>query len=290
MRMDIVKMLACAGSGHPGGSLSAVDLMAVLYFGGVMRYDVQNPCHPGRDRFILSKGHAAPVLYAALARAGYFSAKEFKTLRHLGSMLQGHPDAELCPGVEVSTGSLGQGLSIAAGLAQGLRLQAAGARNDQVDNAGGMDGTLPQIYTLLGDGELQEGQNWEAALYAAHYKLGNVVAIVDRNFLQIDGNTEDVMALGDVGAKFAAFGWEVATVDGHDFAAIYETLTKERPVDKPYVIVANTTKGKGVSFMEDVAGWHGVAPNDEQCDAACAELQVKLSLSANTQTGGGADA
>jgi len=276
MRIDIVKMLACAGSGHPGGSLSAVDIVAALYFGGIMHHDSHDMCNPWRDRFILSKGHAAPVLYAALARADYFDPKELKTLRHLGSMLQGHPDADKCPGVEVSTGSLGQGLSIAAGLAQGLALDA------QVDG-NGVPAVLPRVYTLLGDGEMQEGQNWEAALYAAHYKLDNVVAIVDRNMLQIDGNTEDVMTLGDLGEKFRAFGWEVADVDGHDVTAIHDVLARVRPADKPYAIIAHTTKGKGVSFMEDAAGWHGVAPCAEECDTACAELEVQLS--ANAQEG-----
>ncbi|MCL2680553.1 MAG: transketolase [Coriobacteriia bacterium] len=267
MRIDIVKMLAGAGSGHPGGSLSAVDLVATLYFGAVMHYDPHNPQLPSRDRFILSKGHAAPVQYAALARAGYFDPAELKKLRKLGSMLQGHPDARKCPGVEVSTGSLGQGLSIAAGLAQGLAL---------VGQMGSDGQTPPRIYTLLGDGELQEGQNWEAALYAAHYGLGSVVAIVDRNMLQIDGNTEDVMALADVGAKFAAFGWQVASVDGHDVPAIREVLCAPRPPDKPYAIIADTVKGKGVSFMEHVAGWHGVAPSEKECATAIAELDQYL--------------
>ncbi|MCL2437509.1 MAG: transketolase [Coriobacteriia bacterium] len=276
MRIDIVKMLSYAGSGHPGGSLSAADIVATLYFGGVMNYDpqaeLQGSRAPWRDRFILSKGHAAPVQYAALARAGYFDAQEFKTLRHLGAMLQGHPDASKCPGVEVSTGSLGQGLSIAAGLAQGLMLKG------QMDKDGQAP---PRVYVLLGDGELQEGQNWEAALYAAHYGLDNVVAIVDRNMLQIDGNTEDVMTLGDVAAKFEAFGWEATTIDGHDIPAVHQALTRVRTTGKPYVIVADTVKGKGVSFMEDVAGWHGVAPCAEQCATACAELEPQLSCIAS---------
>ncbi|MCL2402853.1 MAG: transketolase [Coriobacteriia bacterium] len=290
MRIDIVKMLTHAGSGHPGGSLSAADIVATLYFGGVMNYDPQSELQgdgaPWRDRFILSKGHAAPVQYAALALAGYIDSAEFESLRNLGAMLQGHPDASKCPGVEVSTGSLGQGLSIAVGLAQGLILKGQMGRDGQ---------TPPQIYVLLGDGELQEGQNWEAALYAAHYRLDNVVAIVDRNMLQIDGNTEDVMTLGDVAAKFEAFGWETASIDGHDIPAIHEALTRKRTSGKPYAIIADTVKGKGVSFMEDVAGWHGVAPCAEKCAAACAELEQLLKdskdvmdISAAVMEGGGA--
>ena len=268
MRISIVKMLSHAGSGHPGGSLSAADIVSTLYFGGVMNYDPRADIDDSwRDRFILSKGHAAPVQYAALALAGYIDEAEFEGLRQLGSILQGHPDASKCPGVEVSTGSLGQGLSIAAGLAQGLALKGQMGRNGQ---------TPPKVYVFLGDGELQEGQNWEAALYAAHYKLDNVVAIVDRNMLQIDGNTEEVMGLGDIAEKFAAFGWETVTIDGHDPVAIYEALTRTRTSNKPYAIIANTVKGKGVSFMEDQAGWHGVTPCAEQCAAACDELEPLL--------------
>ncbi|MCL2526301.1 MAG: transketolase [Coriobacteriia bacterium] len=267
MRVDIVKMLTAAGSGHPGGSLSAADIVSVLYFGGVMSYDPADLKAPWRDRFILSKGHAAPVQYAALALAGIIDEEELLTIRQLGSRLQGHPDASKCPGIEVSTGSLGQGLSIACGLAQALKL------SGQM----GADGrTPPKIYLLMGDGELQEGQNWEAALYAAHYGLDNVVAIVDRNYLQIDGDTEEVMALGDVAAKFGAFGWDVATLDGHDEQEIYDVLTRPRYSSKPLMIDAVTTKGKGVSFMEDVAGWHGVAPSQEQCDTACQELAAEM--------------
>ena len=286
MRIDIVRMLSCAGSGHPGGSLSAADIVATLYFGAVMEYDSSDPRAAWRDRFILSKGHAAPVQYAALAQVGYIDAKEFESLRQLGSMLQGHPDASKCPGVEVSTGSLGQGLSIAAGLAQAIKLS----------GQTGQDGhTPPRVYTLLGDGELQEGQNWEAALYAAHYKLDNLVAIIDRNRLQIDGDTEKVMAMGDIAAKFAAFDWGVAEVDGHDVEALHEVLTRKRFTRKPFAIVADTVKGKGVSFMEDVAGWHGVAPSAEQCDTACSELEacmaglpslteLEIAITARTET------
>ena len=281
MRISIIKMLNCAGSGHPGGSLSAADIVSTLYFGGVMNYDPQPSVDDSwRDRFILSKGHAAPVQYAALALAGYIDEAEFKNLRQLGAMLQGHPDASKCPGIEVSTGSLGQGLSIAAGLAQGLILKGQKDKNGQAP---------PKVYVLLGDGELQEGQNWEAALYAAHYNLNNVIAIVDRNMLQIDGTTEEVMGLGDIAEKFAAFGWDTATVDGHDPQAIYEVLTRDRTSSKPFAIIANTTKGKGVSFMEGKAGWHGVAPCDEQCATACGELEPLLACatSAEGAKGGG---
>ena len=272
MRINIVQMLTQAGSGHPGGSLSATDIVATLYFGAVLRYDAQDPQAPWRDRFILSKGHAAPVLYAALAEVGYFDKSEFTKLRKLGAMLQGHPDASKCPGVEVSTGSLGQGLSIACGLAQGLTLNGQQSRHPE--------DAPPMVYTLLGDGELQEGQNWEAALYAAHYKIDNLTAIVDRNRLQIDGDTEDVMALGDIAQKFAAFDWETISVDGHDPQALHAALTTPRTPNKPRAIIADTVKGKGVSFMEGQASWHGVAPNQEQCDAACGELKRHLATPA----------
>jgi transketolase len=198
MRRDIVEMVGAAGSGHPGGSLSSVEIVASLYF-GVMRHDPARPDWPERDRFVLSKGHAAPVLYAALAAAGYFPREELATLRKLGSRLQGHPDARKLPGVEVSTGSLGQGLALANGLALALRLDAAATAS--IDDR--------TVFCLLGDGELQEGSVWEAAMFAAHYRLDNVVAIVDANGLQIDGATSEVMDLGDIGAKFAAFGWSV---------------------------------------------------------------------------------
>ncbi len=258
MRIDIVRMIAEAGSGHPGGSLSCADILTALYFGGVMDHDPQNPKWEGRDRFILAKGHAAPALYAALAQAGYFPREELMTLRKLGTRLQGHPDCNLCPGVEVSTGSLGQGLSIAAGACTGLKLS----------------GSTQTVFALLGDGECQEGQVWEAAMWAAHKKLDNLVAIVDRNCLQIDGNTADVCDPGDVAAKFAAFGWEAAEVDGHDIPALVSALSaaKADRSGKPHVLVARTVKGKGVSFMENQAGWHGKAPNAEQTQTALADL------------------
>lgn len=258
MRIDIVRMIAEAGSGHPGGSLSCADILTALYFGGVMDHDPQNPKWEGRDRFILAKGHAAPALYAALAQAGYFPREELMTLRKLGTRLQGHPDCNLCPGVEVSTGSLGQGLSIAAGACAGLKLS----------------GSTQTVFALLGDGECQEGQVWEAAMWAAHKKLDNLVAIVDRNCLQIDGNTADVCDPGDVAAKFAAFGWDAAEVDGHDIPALVGALSaaKADRSGKPHVLVARTVKGKGVSFMENQAGWHGKAPNAEQTQTALADL------------------
>lgn len=258
IRVDIVKMVAEAGSGHPGGSLSAADIMCALYFGGVLKHDAENPKAEDRDRFLLSKGHAAPALYATLAEAGYFPKEELSTLRKLHSRLQGHPDCKKLPGVEASTGSLGQGLSIAAGMALGLKL----------------NGSESSVFTLMGDGECQEGQVWEAAMFAAHKGLDNLVAIVDHNHLQIDGRIETVCSPEDLGDKFRSFGWQVFQCDGNDMEAILATLesAKESRGGKPCVIVAETTKGKGVSFMEDQAGWHGKAPNAEQTEQALAEL------------------
>ncbi len=263
MRRDILSMLAEAGSGHPGGSLSAADVVATLYFGGVLRHDPSNPQDSNRDRFVLSKGHAAPVLYAALAEDGYFPKDWLPTLRKLGSHLQGHPDMRKCPGVEVSTGSLGQGLSISAGLALGLSQNAARSGEP-----------VPQVYTLLGDGELQEGQVWEAAMFAAHRSLGNLVAIVDNNNLQIDGHLDEVCSLADVVEKFAAFGWYVIEVaDGNDVEQCYDALTTAAGYDEgPCVVLLHTVKGKGVSFMEDQAGWHGKAPNAEELAQALREI------------------
>ena len=260
MRRDIVEMIAEAGSGHPGGSLSAADIVATLYFGGIMRHDPQDPAWADRDRFILSKGHAAPVQYAALAEAGYFGRSHLSTLRKLGSMLQGHPDSKKTPGVEVCTGSLGQGLSVASGLAVGLR------SNPDDDRS---------VYCLMGDGELQEGQVWEAAMFAAHQGLDNLVAIVDDNGLQIDGACTEVMCLGQIARKFEAFGWETFQVDGHDVDALHGALTAARAhTGAPAVVVAKTIKGKGVSFMEDNAGWHGKAPSADERERALAELTV----------------
>ncbi len=261
MRVDIIKMTAQAGSGHPGGSLSCIDTLCALYLGGVMRHDPENPKDPDRDRFILAKGHAAPALYAVMANAGYLPREELLTLRQPKSRLQGHPDSNLLPGVEVSTGSLGQGLSIAAGLACGLRIDENPAR----------------VFAMLGDGECEEGQVWEASMFAVHEKLGNLIAIVDCNDLQIDGDVHDVVQTGDLGPKFEAFGWHVVEVDGHDIAALIETLgsLKAAGGDAPHMVIARTVKGKGVSFMENQAGWHGKAPNAEQAAAAIAELEGK---------------
>lgn len=256
MRVDIIEMIAEAGSGHPGGSLSAADIVACLYFGGVLRYDPQRPDWPERDRFVLSKGHAAPVLYAALAQAGYFDRSHLQTLRKLGSILQGHPDSRKTPGVEVSTGSLGQGLSVANGIALGLRL----------------DGSPSRVFCLLGDGELQEGQVWEAAMLAAHQQIGNVTAIVDHNGLQIDGACADVMSLGEVAEKFAAFDWTVIACDGHDIGALLDAFDKAAAVPGPAVVVCETVKGCGVSFMEGHAGWHGKATSADETATALCEL------------------
>ena len=258
IRKDILTMITEAGSGHPGGSLSCTDILTALYFGGVMDYNPADPHKPGRDRFILAKGHAAPALYATLAHAGFFPIDELHTLRKLGTRLQGHPDSNLLPGVEVSTGSLGQGLSVAAGLAAGLRLT-------------GEDGL---VFTVLGDGECEEGQVWEAAMFAAHQKLGRLVAIIDNNELQIDGCIHDVCDPGDLGAKFAAFGWDVREVDGHDISALIEALSAAKATDgtAPIAVIAHTVKGKGVSFMENQAGWHGKAPSREELDTALADL------------------
>lgn len=258
MRIDIIEMLAAAGSGHPGGSLSAADIVATLYFGGVLRYDPKKLDDPMRDRFILSKGHAGPVQYAALATAGIINRTEYQGLRKLGHMLQGHPDASKTPGVEVSTGSLGQGLSISCGLAQALR-------------ASGGD---QKVYCLLGDGELQEGQVWEAAMYAAHYKIDNLVAIVDYNRLQIDGECANVMSLGELGMKWYSFGWDVVEVNGHDVGILHSALTSASTPNKPKVIIAHTQKGHGVSFMANKADWHGAAPSADQAQSACDELKT----------------
>ncbi len=258
IRKDIVSMIAAAKSGHPGGSLSCVDILTALYFGDVMTYDSLNPQMEERDWFFLAKGHAAPALYAVLARAGFFPREELDTLRKLGSRLQGHPDSSLVPGIEVSTGSLGQGLSIAAGVAAGLLL----------------DNKQNTVFVLLGDGECEEGQVWEAAMFAAHEKLGNLIAIVDNNGLQIDGKTEDVCNPEDIANKFTSFGWTTEEVDGHDISALVDVFNNA--VDAkglaPHVVIAHTVKGKGVSFMENQVDWHGRAPNTEQLDRALCDL------------------
>ena len=257
LRLDVIEMTSAAGSGHPGGSLSSADLMAVLYFGGGMRHDPSDPSWDGRDRFVLSKGHVAPVLYAALAESGYFPREQLLTLRRLGSKLQGHPVRGKVPGVEMSTGSLGQGLSMACGIAL----------------AGKMDGKDYRTFCLLGDGELQEGQNWEAAMFASQYGLSNLVAIVDRNRLQITGNTEDAVGLDPLPDKWKAFGWNVIIIDGHDIPMIQEALAKAaEPGNRPTAIIMNTIKGKGVSFMENNASFHGKAANSEEREIAIREL------------------
>jgi transketolase len=256
IRKDIVSMLTESASGHPGGSLSIADIMAVLFF-EEMNIDVSKPNDPDRDRFVLSKGHAAPALYSVLARKGYFGIDELSTLRKTGSRLQGHPNMNDLPGIDMSTGSLGQGISAAVGMALAGKL-------DQKDY---------RVYTILGDGELEEGQVWEASMSAAHYKLDNLTAFIDNNGLQIDGNIKDVMNPGPIDKKFEAFGWNVITIDGHDYDAIINAIAKAKEVKvKPTVIICNTIKGKGVSFMENQAGWHGTAPNKEQCEQALQEI------------------
>lgn len=256
LRTDIVEMLHASGSGHTGGSLSAADIVASLYF-HKMKHDPKDPKWDGRDRFILSKGHAAPVLYAALARSGYFPVEELKTLRKLGSRLQGHPDSKSLPGIEVSTGSLGQGLSIACGLSL----------------AGKLDKKPYRVYALLGDGELQEGMVWEAAMTAAHYNLSNLTAIVDNNGLQIDGKCSEVMCVDPISDKFKAFGWNVIDIDGHDIAAIIDALDRaELHTDAPTAIVARTIKGKGCSLFEGKVEFHGTAPSDHELKVAIEEF------------------
>lgn len=264
MRHDIIEMLGAAGSGHPGGSLSATDIMATLFYSGLFGMDPTDPDNPERDRFILSKGHAAPALYALFVQLGYLPHDEITTLRQVGSRLQGHPDRHACPGVEVCTGSLGQGLSVGSGIALGFRLDAK------------RDGSEPRrVFVLLGDGEMQEGENWEAAMFAGNQELDNLVAIVDLNNLQIDGHVTDVNNIEPVADKFRAFGWEAIAADGHDIASVRVALEAAVAVSgKPAVIVAKTIKGKGVSFMEDQVSWHGNAPSPEQTAAALAEIDA----------------
>ncbi|MEG2291596.1 MAG: transketolase [Clostridium sp.] len=256
VRQNIIEMIYESKSGHPGGSLSCSDIINYLYC-EKMNVDVNNPKDENRDRFVLSKGHGAPALYSVLAERGFFPKEELKHLRKLGALLQGHPDSKKIPGVDVSTGSLGQGISNATGMAMGLKYQ----------------GKASKVYTVLGDGELQEGLVWEAAMAAAHYKLDNLVAIIDFNGLQIDGKNEDVMGVNPIDSKFESFGWNVLSCNGHDYDEIDEAFKKaDECIGKPTVIIAKTVKGKGVSFMENEAGWHGQAPNSEQKEKALIDI------------------
>ena len=257
VRRDIINMTANAGCGHPGGSLSVVELMSAV-FCTQMRIDPKNPKMENRDRFVLSKGHTAPCYYGVLCELGFYSKEEFKTFRQLGGMLQGHPDMKKIPGVDASTGSLGQGVSIAVGMALGAKHQ----------------GKDTKVYTVLGDGECQEGQVWEAFMAANHYKLDNLTIIIDNNGLQIDGSNDEVMSLGEFAGKLRAFGFHfIELADGNDLDAVIAALNEPAIPGKPKLILAHTVKGKGVSFMENQASWHGKAPNEEQRAAALKELE-----------------
>ncbi len=257
VRMGIIEGVHSAKSGHPGGSLSCADILTYLYF-SKMNIDPKNPKMEDRDRFVLSKGHAAPALYSVLANRGYFDTELLKTLRQIGSILQGHPDMKHIPGVDMSTGSLGQGISAAVGMA----LSAKHFGNDF------------KVYSVLGDGEIEEGQVWEAAMFAANKGLDNLTAFVDYNNLQIDGSIEEVNSAAPIDKKFEAFNWHTIVIDGHDFDQIEAALNEAETVNKPVAIIAKTVKGKGVSFMENQVGWHGSAPNDEQYEQAMAELKA----------------
>lgn len=260
IRLGALEGIYSASSGHPGGSLAIADILSYLYF-SEMNVDPENPADPDRDRLVLSKGHTAPALYAALAEKGYFGKSLLSTLRKFGSILQGHPDMKHIPGIDMSTGSLGQGFSAANGIAL----------------AGKIDKKEYRVYAILGDGESEEGQIWEAAMFGAHYKLDNLCAIVDNNGLQIDGKVTEVMNPTPLDEKFLAFGWNVYTIDGHNFEEIADALEKAKTVKgKPTAIIANCVKGKGVSFMENQVGWHGSAPNKEQYEQAIAELKASV--------------
>lgn len=260
IRRHVLEAVYSAQSGHPGGSLSIAEILSVLYF-HEMNIDPKNPKDPNRDRFVLSKGHCAPALYGALAERGYFPVEDIKTFRKIDSYLQGHPDMKHIPGVDMSTGSLGQGICAANGMALAAKL----------------DNKDYRVYTVLGDGELEEGQVWEAAMFASHYKLDNLTAFVDLNLLQIDGDVRKVMNPTPVDAKFAAFGWNVIVTDAHDVKKLIEAVDTAKTVKgKPTVIIAQSTKGKGVSFMENNAAWHGSAPNTEQYEAAIHEIDEKI--------------
>ncbi|MBQ8072683.1 MAG: transketolase [Clostridia bacterium] len=257
VRRDVIQMTAGAGSGHPGGSLSCTEALVALYF-DVMNVDPRDEKNPDRDRFVLSKGHAAPALYGTLCERGFFPREELKSFRQLHSILQGHPDVKKCPGVDASTGSLGQGISIATGMALGAKHL----------------GKKTRVYTIIGDGESQEGLVWEASMAAAHYKLDNLTVILDHNGLQIDGSNDEVMSLGDIKAKALAFGYDVIEVaDGNDMQQVLDALHAPVCPGKPRYILLNTVKGKGVSFMENQVGWHGKAPSAEQAEQALKELE-----------------
>lgn len=256
MRREIVKMIAAAASGHPGGSLSAADILTVLYF-DKMNLRPEEPHWEGRDYFVLSKGHAAPALYAALALRGFFPVEQLETLRKLHSPLQGHPVSSKVPGVDVSTGSLGQGISVACGIAKGLKI----------------DGKPNRVYALLGDGECQEGEVWEALMFAAHYQLDNLTVIIDKNRLQIDGPVDEVMSTAPLDKKLDAFGFNVLLVNGHNLESIGQAIDRaQHEKGRPTAIIANTVKGRGVSFMENQVGWHGTAPKPEEAAQALQEL------------------
>lgn len=260
VRLWIIEGVFNAKSGHPGGSLSAADLFTYLYF-KEMNVDPHNPKDPNRDRFVLSKGHCCPGLYAALALKGFFPTDEIKSLRHIGSMLQGHPDMKHTPGIDMSSGSLGQGISVACGMAK----------------AGKLDNAPYRVYALLGDGECEEGQVWEACMFASHHKLDNLCVIVDFNGLQIDGHVNEVAGLEPLDKKFEGFGFEVIKINGNDFEEIESAIEKAKTIKgKPTVIIASTVKGKGVSYMENQVGWHGKAPNAEQYQTAVDELNAQL--------------
>ncbi len=261
VRIGIIEGVHSAKAGHPGGSLSCADILTYLYF-KEMNIDPQNPKMDNRDRFVLSKGHAAPALYAALANRGFFEVEKLNSLRQIGSILQGHPDMKNIPGVDMSTGSLGQGISCAVGMALSAK----------------HFGDNYNVYTVLGDGEIEEGQVWEAAMFAANKGLSNLTAFVDFNNLQIDGTIEEVNSAYPIDKKFEAFNWHTITIDGHDFEQIENALAEAKTIDKPVCIIANTVKGKGVSFMENQVGWHGVAPNDEQYEQAITELREALAV------------
>lgn len=256
IRKNIIEMIYEAKSGHPGGSLSCADIITFLYF-EKMKVDAKDPKNSERDRFVLSKGHAAPALYAVLAQKGFFPKEELKSLRKLGALLQGHPDSKHIPGVDVSTGSLGQGISNSVGMALGLKL----------------DGKKSKVYVVLGDGEIQEGLVWEAAMSAAHYKLDNLVAVLDNNGFQIDGRNEEVMGVAPLEDKWRSFGWTVITCNGHDYEDLNRAFNEaDKAEGTPVMIIAKTVKGKGVSFMENQAGWHGQAPNLEQKEKAIIDI------------------